>query len=426
MKHLWLGVWALLLAGACTNDEYLIETVPAETSEVRTTRSMEEVWQIANNATQLLENAQTRSVVRTIDPAATQYVTAPSTRSAGENDTLLYIVNYADEQGFAVVSANRYAEGLLAVVEQGSYGVDGEFHTDNPGFTAFMEQARNYSTRSIPPGGPIIGTDPDVIWETKDVVDTTYKNKIEPMVAVRWGQTGIEGKYCPNGIAGCSNVAMAQIMSYFHYPYNISITYPGASVSSQYLNWTAMENHKVAHGYQDCTATNAAHESISQLIRQLGELNKSDYLEIGGTSTAANNVRNSFANMGYNVSTLDSYTDQSLERALALGKLMYMRGDDKDDNGGHGWVVDGAYKYTTRTELWVRPINQINWQYHSLIGTKTVEYLHYNWGWDGNCNGFFVSKVFAPNRGAEYDDESYSNSISYNFVNNVMYFTVSR
>ena len=29
-----------------------------------------------------------------------------------------------------------------------------------------------------------------------------------------------------------------------------------------------------------------------------------------------------------------------------------MRGTDTDDKGGHGWVVDGAYAYTVRTEEW--------------------------------------------------------------------------
>ena len=67
---------------------------------------------------------------------------------------MLYIVNYADEQGFAVISANRQAEGLLAVVEQGAYGVDGKYYTDNLGFTAFMEQAETY-TRSIGVGTAI-------------------------------------------------------------------------------------------------------------------------------------------------------------------------------------------------------------------------------------------------------------------------------
>lgn len=225
MRKTVLGALSLFIACACTNEEYVLESVANQETGMSNTRSMSEVLQIANNAAQLLQGVQTRSAIRTVDPTATQYVITPSTRNAGGNDTLLYIVNYADEQGFAVISANRQAEGLLAVVEQGTYGVDGKYYTDNPGFTAFMEQAETYarSVQSLPP----VIDEGNVPMEQKIINDTTYNNTIEPLVSVRWGQTGIEGKYCPNGIAGCSNVAMAQIMSYFRYPLNMNITYPG-------------------------------------------------------------------------------------------------------------------------------------------------------------------------------------------------------
>ena len=426
MKNFFKCTILLLVAGACTNDDFITEEVDSPTKPVgvqSVNRNMDEVLQIANNAARLLENAQTRSVGRTIDPAATQYVVAPATRAGGGNDTLLYIVNYTDEQGFAVVAANRNTEGLLAVTEQGSYGVDGKYYTDNPGFTEFMERAKVYAGM----GGDL--TKPAEIIQFKYVYDTVYENKVEPMVRVRWGQSGVEGKYCPNGLSGCSNTAMAQIMSYFHHPQSIAITYEGASVSTQTLNWTAMEKHEVSHSYKEgCTATEAGHEAISQLLRQLGKINKSKYKNVPReTSTYASDVRNSFSNMGYTVSTLNSYTDQALDKALANGELIYMRGTDTDDKGGHGWVVDGAYAYTVRTEEWRRPAGQLDWDFFGYAGSTTVEYLHYNWGWDGNCNGFFTSRMFSPDHGTRYDDTtSYSNNLDYNFADETFYFTVTR
>ena len=331
-------------------------------------------------------------------------------------------MNYTDEQGFAVVAANRNTEGLLAVTEQGSYGVDGKYYTDNPGFTEFMERAKVYAGM----GGDL--TKPAEIIQFKYVYDTVYENKVEPMVRVRWGQSGVEGKYCPNGLSGCSNTAMAQIMSYFHHPQSIAITYEGASVSTQPLNWTAMEKHEVDHAYKGCTATETGHEAISQLLRQLGEINKSEYLySPKGTSTIASDVRNSFSNMGYTVSALNSYTDQALDKELANGELIYMRGTDTAGHGGHAWVVDGAYGYTVRIEEWRRPAGKLDWEYYADAGSTTVEYLHYNWGWDGNCNGFFATKVYAPGKAHSYDDEeTYTNRSIYDFLTNVRYFAVTR
>ena len=431
MRNLWRGALLLLMAGACTNEDFVTEEANVSAGMLETqsaTRSIGEVLQIAENATRLLMGPQTRAVGRTIDPMATQYVVAPTTRAGGGNDTLLYIVNYADEQGFAVISANRNAEGLLAVTERGSYGVDGEYHADNPGFTAFMEKAKAYAT-SISGGGKgdVSVTIPPLMGR-KWVHDTIYKNKVEPMVRVRWGQTGIEGKYCPNGVSGCSNTAMAQIMSYFHHPQSIAITYEGASVSTQTLNWTAMEKHEVDHAYKGCTATEAGHEAISQLLRQLGEINESEYLySPKETLTSSENVRASFTNMGYVVSTLDNYTEQHLDVALANGELIFMQGTDKDGKGTHAWIADGAYAYTVRTEEWRRPAGQLDWDFFGYAGSTTVEYLHYNWGWDGNCNGFFTSRMFSPDHGSRYDNTtSYGNYVDRNYADDVFYFTVTR
>ena len=52
------------------------------------------------------------------------------------------------------------------------------------------------------------------IFEKEDTVDTW----IEPKLTVSWGQTWHEGDYCPNGVSGCTNTALAQIMTYFEYP----------------------------------------------------------------------------------------------------------------------------------------------------------------------------------------------------------------
>lgn len=68
----------------------------------------------------------------------------PSTRSAGGNDTLYYVVNYADDKGFALVSADEsVSDGarLLVVVERGSYTAGEE-----SGITGFDDYINNISS----------------------------------------------------------------------------------------------------------------------------------------------------------------------------------------------------------------------------------------------------------------------------------------
>ena len=139
---------------ACTQE--VIETLPiqaeSETQLMKVQskyRTYEEALAIAQDAISMLgKSSVTRSGnPRTIDIHNVQYiVNTSSTRSDGKTDTLMYVFNYDDNAGFAVVSANRATEGLIAVTEQGNY-VAGE-ETGNGGFDLYMDMAEEYVMRA--------------------------------------------------------------------------------------------------------------------------------------------------------------------------------------------------------------------------------------------------------------------------------------
>ncbi len=406
---------------ACSTEDVFNAEESTLSGQVSMCRSVEDAMNIAQSAICMIEDVSTRSTGRVVDASNLQYVVAPATKGNAGNDTLLYIVNFANEEGFAVISANKNAEGLLAVIEKGSYQEGKLNYAENKGFTDFMEWAKEYNRmaniNAMSEGGV------NALVERKTVVDTLSSQRINTKVEVQWGQTGIEGTYAPNKTAGCSNTAMAQIMSYFCFPLTIAITYDGATINSQTLDWTAMKEHKITHYKQTCPASVDAHEAIAQLHRQLGELNKSDYMLIGGTATYASNVRESFVKLGYQASELITYKDESLYQTLSDGKLIYMRGED-EDAGGHAWVVDGDFKYTIHTTEWIRRSGERIWTLFYDYGNITREYIHINWGWDGTCNGLFYLGRFSPSSGYNYDNSG-NNSQPYEFTEEVAYFTVS-
>lgn len=416
----------------CTNDEFLENGTYEGMSVSQETRTLEEAIQIAVDAAKMLDPANTRaSAGRAVDRDGISFVLAPSTRASGTSDTLLYVVNYADEKGFAVVSANSNTTGLLAVTEKGTYRVGDSSYAENKGFSDFMDWAKEYARSSS--GGITIGGGGIELTEYRTEIDTISKIYLEPKIEVQWGQTGIEGKYAPNGAAGCANTAMAQIMSYFCYPSQIAITYSGASVQSQTLNWQAMKQHKIVHYKQSCTATAEAHEAISQLHRQLGEISKSEYKGEGlldaSTETYMTNTRNAFLTLGYGVSNIMAYNDENLWGALAGEKLLFVSGvreyteDGETKKAGHAWVVDGKYGFTIRTITWIKPANQ-GWKVQSERDTSS-RYLHINWGWDGSCNGLFYLGSFEPGKGYRYDNPS-GNTNSRNYEKENFYFSVYR
>lgn len=109
-----------------------------------------EALRIAQRGIDMLESSSpTRSSSgRILDPTDVKYLIELATRSGVSPDTLMYVFNFADSAGFAIVATARESDQLLAVTEKGSY-VPGE-ETGNPGFDFYMKCAENYvSTFSV-------------------------------------------------------------------------------------------------------------------------------------------------------------------------------------------------------------------------------------------------------------------------------------
>ena len=206
-----------------------------------TIRSVDEALQIAETSINMLESSSTtRSALgRQIAVDKTRVYKLKEKTRTEENDTLLYVVNFENNEGFAVIAAPRSVEPLLAITESGYY--DPEELTDIEGFNEFMEMAKRYvmerynanELRSL-----------DLYYKDEII---TLEDPVGPYVTVKWGQTQPEGYYCSNGYSGCTNTAIAQIMTHYEYPTSISLTYPGADISTQSLNWTQMRLHQTQH-----------------------------------------------------------------------------------------------------------------------------------------------------------------------------------
>ena len=140
---------AIVMMTACTTNEDELGLSPEQPAKhsLSEMRSYEEALQIAQNSISLLNSGEaTRaSSIRKINLADFKAVMRDaSTRSSeGSNDTLMYVFNFEDNQGFAIVSASKSTEGLLAVTEKGYY--DPEEGSNVESFNFFMD---NFSTIS--------------------------------------------------------------------------------------------------------------------------------------------------------------------------------------------------------------------------------------------------------------------------------------
>lgn len=412
MKRLLYLLLVCGLFAACEKSEIVAPAQPLKAS-------LADVIRIAQEGAAMLNDATSRTIItRRIDLNRINCRVKPATRANSATDTLYYVVNYADDAGFAIVSANENASDgarLIAVAESGYYTAGEE--TPNKGFNIYMEMVEN----SIATRGFEIDTNtmlPPISPAPRYHTERIYTpwEGIDPLVTVKWGQGNVPSynanfpynQYCfnPDGLlcpAGCVAVAIAQIMSYHQKPASYQLTYelPHRTIP---LDWNAINSY--IGGY-DYTWTSAASNTIALWFREIGHRCNMDYTPNG--SGATNQwAREAFASFGYDQFGSTVYNYSKIKSELSAYRPLYISGsriitnsDGTTQYSGHAWVADG---YKSRTcQIYVYEIMPSatadgldKW---TLLSQRTEEYryVHYNWGYDGMCNGFFSDGVFRTN-----------------------------
>lgn len=81
--------------------------------------------------------------------------------------------------------------------------------------------------------------------------------------------------------------------------------------------------------------------------------------------------------------------------------------EGKSKQGGHAWVADGYQVLNFALPLFFAS--------NGKVRTVSQYYVHNNWGWGGECNGYFVQDCFDTSKGYSFDNPSFYNSQPYNF-----------
>ena len=407
MKKFYLFVCLALFALACTeNDISNVITLKKDDNSKSSIRSFDEALEIAQASIVMVDGqAKTRAASpRKIALSESKvYKLDAKTRTSSEmNDTLMYVFNFENNQGFAIISANRNAEALIAVTEKGYY--DPDIPSEVEGFNFYIEMAKEYLRL-----WPIDPIDPDSIYRDSIVIAPDYSLEVGPYVSVAWGQFSPEGELCPNGISGCTNTALAQIMSYYEYPASINITYNNTPYVEN-LNWSLMKSHVTQHPYSNCSSQ-TTHMSISQLHRQLGHLNNSQYAynHTGTNSTVY--AKGTMQGLGYQTGDWNSYDIALAMNHLNANHLLLMIGN-VNSGGGHAWLSDGYLPYRQYVYR-LEPIGIDGaWVVTNVTpGTVVLYRCHMNWGWYGVYNGYF-STVFFNLNSPEFGNNIQINNVS--------------
>lgn len=415
----------LMLSLVSCNDvmeDSQIGETPNVLSEQSNKRSYEEALLVAQQSISMLDDnsSPTRAEAqsRYIDlDKSTAIISSDKTltrSSDADNDTLMYVFNFNDNQGFAIVSAEKATEGLIAVTESGCYNPSDSTDT---GFNRYMAAAKQYILANKNKENP----NPERAQVGQlEMVDTIGVYNISPRITVKWGQTGHEGEFCPNDVSGCMHTAAAMVMSYFEYPTVLEITYNGQPYTYRSLNWSGINSfigkyeYHPKHNHNSCT--NEDHKSIGYICRELAHRTHNKfYYNPNETSANMADLRSALIDFGYSVGDDTSYqylaNTNTIENHLSNGKLILMKGKNYLDEG-HAWAIDGIYRYTVHYRWYEYEVNNDFPEFPilTLIDEQynTYRYNHINWGRDGSNNGYFNDGVFSFYGNAySYDSSNY-------------------
>ena len=316
-------------------------------------------------------------------------------------DTLMYVVNFADDNGFAILSANRrLLEDVYCVTESGSVTL-----TDlTKAYNGILNRAA-LTTRSSNDDDSFtsIGIDVvpqmilsamvleyqlgDLIEETDHVETRTSNQEYGPWLDTKWKQKGPFNDLIdqtPENTdgdvdwpCGCTTIAVAQIVNYVRLPVNP--VFNGVTI-----DWDLLST---VYRYDNYTNAGSA-EAQRQAANFLYTLGSADYCatEYGKTSSGADamDAKRAFKKVGFkNLNRRIGCVNADKKRItehIQNRKPIWMSGftkGDGSDNVGHAWVVDG------------------------VMGN----YFHINWGWNGECDGYFTKGVFCTIPAAFYDEK---------------------
>lgn len=288
---------------------------------------------------------------------------------AGKNDSVtkfgdeIYIVNSADGGWALVANDDRTPQMVLA------YSFSGTFSLDNI----------QPSTRSVLEGYAREIAEIDLHESSLQGPTRGGKAVVGPLLGeTAWGQNEPYNLLCPvlndvgqRAVTGCVNTAISQIMYYHKYPAqgrgSHSYDWNGKTLSMDFsqsrYQWNLMR--PVYDGSESAESRNA----VAKLMYDCGIANESSY----GYSTGANlNTKGLVEYFGYDRSLFTVYrnfcTREEFETILrneldARRPVTYGGGGA---GGGHEFVCDG----------------------YDADG-----YFHFNFGWDGLNNGYFLTSA---------------------------------
>lgn len=435
MKKLSICFLLILSFAACNDSDVVLsagdDAVSAFVDEEPSVVPIEEALEKLDAFMNSVNLVNTRSgMKREIETIETHYdKDASGTRAAKIPDA--YLVNFKNEEGFAVLGANTSVTPIVAVTEKGSLepGFLDMVFDDNPitedvdgniidlaTFDYYSEEYDDYYVMQTAPKKQLLQDFlKDGIGHTGGGHATEYATCDPNLLSTKWSQgtwdlQGVYNRYCYKKKtfggkkyvkAGCSTVAMASIVARNKYPTNLY-------VNDNLINYSEITKYETPLQNK---ATEAMKEGVALLIGSIFHSVDPVFRWKAGTCITPEEIKACFEKFGYtNVKKYgDSTFSPTLMKAtsdmLANRKPVFVSAMPLGKDG-HSWVIDGSH------------YEEDDWK------------VFCKWGFNnGECDGWYSTNCFKPDpdsaneykeytwhfRVVTYDIPTQSSTININF-----------
>ena len=375
--------------------------------------SQEEAIERLETVLATIDGEETRSnvkLIKSITPI--EYADIVAKTRANEEydiDNLLYVVEFEDGQGSAILGADERVDSVFAVLDS-SVITEDNFEAALNGNVDVLENylAALIAEEAISQLSDGSLTLPNVpLIYTKVVTNTIFSEHNERYLRLKWHQSSPFNKYCidNNGNVcdtGDVAIAAAQLLADVIVRPVIGDGHAYITIGNQRFDLTLLKS-KLPHVLYLEPLKSQIDEEVARYVKAVAD--ELDILYLNGTPFETLNSIVNLLNtqlfdnveMVNNVDFLTNVREQLYERSLPA----FVKGVDLNGAGSHVWIMDGYFyeKYSKVIETYENGVLIDS----EFIGYTSSEMVHCNFGFGGHCDGYYSFGAF--NLSTEVVDE---------------------
>lgn len=288
-----------------------------------------------------------------------------------KGEPAVYIFDRPASSGYLIVSADDTATPLLGYADSGSF----DANNMPPQLEWWLSE---YASQ--------------IDYASANGIKNTYapianKKEIAPLVKTKWNQGTPYNNLCPsvNNVkcpSGCVATAMAQVMKFWNYPEvgtgRVTATLPSGGTGEGFINLAQkpFDWNNMIDSYSGYDYTNEQGNAVATLMQAAGYAAKMNYAPGGSGALSINAAISLSKNFKYNPNIQylqrlyfnTSEWNEIVYNELAAGHPILYGG--QSTSVGHEFVCDGY---------------------------DGNGYFHFNWGWGGMSDGYFILDALNPN-----------------------------